>query len=82
MDINEKKEYREKYLKLVYDKTNGMTNEPVDMDHIGQELNLDPINTANIVQYLVDKGYLKHFALGGEIAITIAGIDYVENLPS
>ena len=67
------------FLKLLYQKSEGNTQYQIKANILGSELDLDEKETNKVVDFLSQKGFIEQRVLGPEIAITIIGIEEVED---
>lgn len=81
-NIEQLRSNRERFLILLYEKTNQDINEDVDYREISEELGLDENEGWKIYDYLKAKGFADSTVMGGYINITIYGIDLVEDILS
>lgn len=81
-NIEQLRNNRERFLILLYEKTNQDINEDVDYREISEELGLDENEGWKIYEYLKAKGLADSTVMGGFINITIYGIDKVEEILS
>ncbi|MBU0692192.1 hypothetical protein KKH18_10335, partial [bacterium] len=79
-DLKQKKIDRFRFLKDVYDKTDGHTLATVSMWDVGEKLGFTPDYTAQLIDYLDGENLTQHVALGGEIGITHWGVKEVERI--
>lgn len=76
--VNENKIKRFKFLKLLYEKTNGSESYFINMWDIGKELGFNQSDVSLICEYLEGENLIQFVALGGGISITHWGIIQVE----
>lgn len=79
MELKQLQSLRKAFLLELYKVTNGdRWNTPIMFD-IGKSLGFDNSLTENIVDYLVQKGYVSYETKDRDISITIDGVDKAEN---
>lgn len=76
--IKEKKINRFRFLKRLYELTNGSPNESANMFEVGNQLGFEQKETENITDYLVGEGFVEYQALGGKIGLRHSGTVEVE----
>ncbi len=76
--LQEKQEDRLRFIRRLYDKTDGSTFTTATTGEIGHELGWSDERTDRAVEYLVGHGLVKHVSLGGEISLKHAGVLEVE----
>ena len=76
--IEEKKKSRLLFLKKTYELTDGDTMSYLSGFDIGEKIRFENSKTTQIVDYLVNEGFLKYAGLGGAISITHEGVKEVE----
>jgi hypothetical protein len=72
------RELAQAFVREVYRRVGARRLQSVSMWDIGQALLLDRDKSHAICDYAADAGWVKHFAMGGSIVITSAGIDLAE----
>jgi hypothetical protein len=77
-EIERLRNIRQRFLNLLYEVSGGNTIGGIQMQEIGGNVGLDEAETSEIVQWLVDRGLVRWFSMGGNIAITPAGVDNAE----
>lgn len=77
--LTQKKARRFKFMKMLYEMSDGDTNKIIDLDQIGNNMGLTGLETENTSQYLKNEGLLAYLTLGGGIGITHYGVIEVEN---
>ena len=81
-EINNQKENRIKFLRLLYQKSGGDTRYQVEAALIGSELGFSDEETSKVVNYLADKGFLEYKTFGPFVSITVSGIEVIEDYAS
>lgn len=76
--VEEKRALRLRFMRLLYEVTDGDEIATVDMRQIGGELELSEQQTAHLVQYLIGEGLAKWAAMGGFVRITHRGVVEME----
>lgn len=76
--LDQKKQQRLLFMSALYEKTDGSTDLVLNMWELGDELGWERPTTSRTVDYLEAEGLLEFAAMGGEIAITHAGVVEVE----
>lgn len=76
--IEEKRAQRFKFMRLLYEATDGDTMKMLNMRVLGDELQLSEAETATLVQYLVHEYMVEWAAMGGFIRIAHRGVVEVE----
>ena len=77
-ELERQRNLRTQFLKHLYEVSGGDTSGGIQMREIGGGLGLDEEETARVVQWLVDRGFVRWFSMGGNISITPAGVDQAE----
>lgn len=76
--LDQKKQQRLLFMSALYEKSDGSTDVMLNMWELGDELGWDRATTNRTVDYLEAEGLLEFPAMGGEIAITHAGVVEIE----
>lgn len=76
--LEEKQQARLRYLKTLYDKTNGSEGDELDMDELGSELGLSEDETSDVVDYLNGERLLSDQGSLGSVSLSHAGVVEVE----
>ena len=76
--LEEKQQARLRYLKTLYDKTNGSEGDELDMYELGSELGLSRNETSDVVDYLRGERLLSDEATMGNVSLSHAGVVEVE----
>lgn len=69
---------RLRYLNHLYERVGGRSSAHVPMWELGQELGMEKEYTSDIVEYLVNEGYVERRVMGGGIGISHRGVRQVE----
>ena len=78
MDLEKKQDQRRRFLRGLYEATNGNRLAFVNAGEIGASLGLTPAETENVLAYLGGEGLVKRATLGGVANITQEGIQEAE----
>jgi hypothetical protein len=76
--LSAKKAQRFKFVKQLYNETEGNVNSLIDMWQLGQQLGFTSDETQNVADYLSGEGLIEFRAIGGIVGITHRGIQEVE----
>jgi hypothetical protein len=76
--LQEKKEDRLRFIRRLYEKTDGSTFASAGSGQIGRELGWSKERTDLAVEYLVGHGLVKYVTMGGHISLMHAGVLEVE----
>ncbi len=76
--LQEKQEDRLRFIRRLYEKTDGSTFTAATSGEIGQELGWSDKRTDRALEYLIDHGLVKHVSLGGQISLKHDGVLEVE----
>jgi hypothetical protein len=76
--LQEKQEDRLRFIRRLYEKTDGSTFASAISGEIGHELGWSDERTDRAVEYLVGHGLAKYVSLGGHISLKHAGVLEVE----
>jgi len=71
-------EISEKYLLALYNETNGRVGKGVDQHDVGKTIGLGLNVTDKVVQGLCNLGLAKVIGIGGDLAITEAGVEAIK----
>jgi hypothetical protein len=76
--LEEKRRRRLLFMRRLYESTNGSRLAGINMWSLGSELGWDRAEVDNVIEYLEGEGLVEYIGMGGEIAITHAGVVEVE----
>ena len=76
--LEEKQQARLRYLKTLYDKTNGCEGDELDMYELGSVLGLSENETSDVVDYLNGERLLSDEGTMGNVSLSHAGVVEVE----
>jgi DNA-binding Lrp family transcriptional regulator len=79
MNVFGKDKIRYKLIVETYNLTNGNTRAGIDLEELGNELQIDENEIENAYYYLKDEGYIEPCGMGYAISITHYGIKLVES---
>jgi hypothetical protein len=76
--LEEREQMRLRFLKTLYDKTDGTEGDELDMWELGRELGLSEAETSNVVDYLNGEGLLAAEGTMQGVSLSHAGVVEVE----